>query len=88
MTLGGVTGVAHLSAFTQTPTGGPLAGRLIPSSSPQQPQTATLFDCLIGTSRPQALVGSGAVGYVTGNVPLNIQFAATLACQLPFLWLS
>jgi RND superfamily putative drug exporter len=83
--LAGVRDVARMSPLTPTPNGALLVGQLIPSSSPQQGQTTTLFDQLVGNSMPQALAGSGATGYVTGNIPLNIQFASTLASKLPLL---
>lgn len=78
-------GVAHVGAFSTTADGALLVGNLVPSTSPQDRATTTLFDRIVGTTMPQALAGSGASGYVGGSTPTYIQFTATLAGRLPVI---
>jgi len=77
--------VAGASALSPTADGRLLVGSVIPESGPQSRATTTLFDRLIDTVVPDALHGSGTVGYVTGSVASNIQFAATLTSRLPII---
>ncbi len=76
-------GIAHASSLSPSENGKILVGSVVPSTSPQDGATASLFKQLIDTTVPDALKGSGAQGYVTGNLPTQLQFRDTVVNRLP-----
>jgi len=57
----------------------------VPSTSPQDEATASLFKRLINSTIPSSLSGTGAHGYVTGNLATQLQFRDTLTARLPLV---
>ena len=76
-------GIARVSSLSPSENDKILVGSVIPSTSPQDAATAALFKQLINTTIPTALQGSGAEGYVTGNLPTQLQFRDTVVSRLP-----
>jgi putative drug exporter of the RND superfamily len=77
--------VAHVSALQPTSDGALLVGTVVPDDGPQTASTTTLFRQLTGDTLPQALRGTGAAGYVTGQTAGAIQFSDTMAARLPII---
>jgi len=78
-------GVARTTTPQLSENGAILVGSAVPSTSPQATATAALFDELVGTTLPDALAGTGAKGYVTGNLATQIQFRDKLTARLPIV---
>jgi RND superfamily putative drug exporter len=78
-------GVAHAGALKPSKNGAILAGGVVPSTSPQSTATSDLFKRLIDTTLPTTLAGTGAHGYITGNLPTQLQFRDTLTARLPLV---
>jgi putative drug exporter of the RND superfamily len=78
-------GVARVSPLQPSPNGALLVGVVVPTASPQDAATATLFHQLANATLPGALAGSGASGYVTGNSATLIEFGDTLTARLPII---
>ena len=78
-------GVAKAGALKATSDGALLVGTVIPSTSPQAQATDALFRRLKDTTLPEALAGTGATAYVTGNLATQIQFRDTLTSRLPIV---
>jgi putative drug exporter of the RND superfamily len=83
--LAGTANVATATPLSPTPDGVLLTGTVIPSTSPQDQATTTLYNTLVNTTLPQALKGTGYQGYVTGQQALQIQFDQTVTDQLPVI---
>jgi len=79
------SGVASATPLKPTEDGAILLGNVLPSTSPQQQATSKLFDTLYKTTLPGALAGTGAQGYVTGNLATQLQFRDTLTARLPIV---
>ncbi len=77
--------IAQASPLQPTSDHALLVGKIVPSSGPQNEATTTLFNRLVDTTLPEALQGSGAIGYVTGGTASQIQFAASLSSRLPLI---
>jgi len=78
-------GVAKAGALKATSDGALLVGTVVPSTSPQAEATDALFRRLKDTTLPEALEGTGAKAYVTGNLATQIQFRDTLTSRLPIV---
>ena len=78
-------GVARASALKASQNGAILVGTVVPTTSPQQQATSSLFRRLVDTTLPDSLAGTGARGYVTGNLATQIQFRDTLTARLPIV---
>ncbi len=78
-------GVARASALKATSDGALLVTTVVPSTSPQAEATYALFRRLKDDTLPEALAGTGAKGYVTGNLATQIQFRDTVTSRLPIV---
>jgi RND superfamily putative drug exporter len=76
-------GVARVSTLEPSQNGAILLGTVVPSTSPQEKATASLFSRLVETTLPGSLAGTGAHGYVTGNLATQLQFRDRLTARLP-----
>lgn len=83
--LASATGVAHVGALTPSPDGKLLVGSVVPSTGPQDPATRSTFQGLLDTTIPQALAGTPARGYLTGDTATQLQFRDTLVSRLPII---
>ncbi|MGO9488796.1 MAG: MMPL family transporter [Solirubrobacteraceae bacterium] len=78
-------GVARTGSLKPSQNGAILLGTVVPSTSPQDQATAALFERLVDSTLPDALAGTGAHGYVTGNLATQLQFRDTLTARLPIV---
>ena len=67
------------------PDGALLVGTVIPSTSPQDQATTTLYNTLVSTTLPHALQGTGDQGYVTGLQAAQTEFDQIVTSRLPVI---
>ena len=80
--LAGTADVAKATPLSPSPDGVLLTGTVVPSTSPQDQATTTLYNTLVNTTLPQALKGTGYKGYVTGQLPVIIGVVVAVAFLL------
>ena len=77
--------VAEVTQPTLTPNKRLMIATVVPSTGPQNKETARLFDTLVNTTIPTAVSGTGARAYVTGGTAVQMQFDQILASRLPII---
>ena len=75
--------VASVAPIHASPDGALLTTTLIPATDPQDGATDTLMSTLRSASLPQALRGTGAIGYVTGTTAFQLDFRDQVGARLP-----
>jgi RND superfamily putative drug exporter len=83
--LASTPGIARLSPPEPSEDGGVLVSTVIPATSPQDTATSELFERLVKTTLPDAVSGTGAKTYVTGNLATQLEFRDTLTARLPLV---
>jgi len=83
--LNNTAGIASFTPFTPSPNGQLLVSTITPSTAPQSAATGGLFNTLTGQTLPNALKGTGAQGYLTGNTAAQFDFRDTVARRLPII---
>jgi RND superfamily putative drug exporter len=83
--LASTPGIARLSPPEPSEEGGVLVSTVIPATSPQDTATSELFERLVKTTLPDAVSGTGAKTYVTGNLATQLEFRDTLTARLPLV---
>ncbi len=78
-------GVAHASELRPSSDGKLLIGTVIATTGPQEAATRTVLDSIVHRTLPNALHGSSAHGYVTGDVPSQLAFRDTMVSRLPII---
>ncbi|MFR9797969.1 MMPL family transporter [Streptomyces sp. MS06] len=84
-TLDGVPGVAAVTPVTPTQDGDVLLATVYSKTSPQSAATTDLANNLVHDSLPQAVSGTDAHGYVTGNTAAQVDFRDIVAERLPLI---
>jgi RND superfamily putative drug exporter len=83
--LAATPGVAKASALEPSPDGAILVGTVVPTTGPQDAATGNLFRSLTTTTLPNALMDSGATGYVAGTAASQLDFQNTIVSRLPLI---
>ena len=83
--LASTPGVAKASPLTASPDGALLVGSLLPTTGPQASATLDLYHRLVNSTLPQALRGTEAVAYVTGNTAAQFAFVDLVSARLPLI---
>ncbi|HEX4786999.1 MAG TPA: MMPL family transporter, partial [Actinospica sp.] len=83
--LQGTAGIASFTPFGPSPDGRILVSTITPASGPQDAATGGLFDTLVDQTLPDALHGTGAQGYLTGNTAGQFDFRDTVTQRLPII---
>ena len=80
-----VPNVAHVSPLHPTANQALLVGTVVPATGPQNAATTNLVHTLVNQTLPDALKGTGAKGYVTGQTAAYVQFSDTMSARLPII---
>ena len=83
--LASTPGIARASTLTASPDGALLVGSLVPTTGPQASATLGLYHRLVNSTLPQALSGTGALAYVTGNTAAQFAFVDLVSARLPLI---
>ena len=83
--LASTPGVARSSPPAASEDGVVLLSTVIPATSPQDTATSDLFEQLVKRTLPDAVAGTGAKTYVTGNLATQLEFRDTLTARLPLV---
>ncbi|MEU3564926.1 MMPL family transporter [Kitasatospora sp. NPDC006786] len=80
--LTGLPGAASSTPLQTSPDGAVLFGTVIPASAPQDRATTDLVNRLADTVLPDAVAGTGAKTYVTGNTAAQVDFLDIVSSRL------
>ncbi|MFJ7250347.1 MMPL family transporter [Kitasatospora sp. NPDC098652] len=80
--LTGLPGAASTTPLQTSPDGAVLFATVVPAGAPQDRATTDLVDRLSGTVLPDAVAGSGARTYVTGNTAAQVDFLDLVSSRL------
>ncbi|MFF2748557.1 MMPL family transporter [Kitasatospora sp. NPDC058048] len=80
--LAGLPGAASSTPLQTSPDGAVLFGTVIPASAPQDRATTDLVNRLADTVLPDAVAGTGAKTYVTGNTAAQVDFLDIVSSRL------
>ncbi|MER7765857.1 MMPL family transporter [Kitasatospora sp. NPDC096140] len=83
--LTGVPGAASSTPLQTSPDGAVLFDTVIPATAPQDRATTDLVNRLSDTVLPDAVAGTGAKTYVTGNTAAQVDFLDIVASRLALI---
>ncbi|MFD8784520.1 MMPL family transporter [Kitasatospora sp. NPDC059599] len=83
--LTGVPGAASSTPLQTSPDGAVLFGTVVPADRPQDRATTDLVNRLSDTVLPDAVAGTGARTYVTGNTAAQVDFLDIVASRLALI---
>jgi len=83
--LAATPGVARVRPASTTPDGSLLVATVVPTTGPQDPATDRLLARLHHDTLPDVLAGTRSHGYVTGNLPANLDFRDRVSARLPVI---
>ncbi|WP_041259439.1 MMPL family transporter [Pseudofrankia inefficax] len=78
-------GVATVIPARTTGDGALLVATVLPATGPQDPATDHLLARLHADTLPAVVAGTGSHGYVTGNLPANLDFRDQVSARLPVI---
>ncbi|MEU9078323.1 MMPL family transporter [Kitasatospora sp. NPDC048538] len=83
--LTGLADVASATPLQTSPDGAVLFNTVIPAGAPQDRSTTDLVNHLSDTVLPDAVAGTGATTYVTGNTAAQVDFLDIVSSRLPLI---